>query len=270
MGTPRNGPSGSVGSFTAGAIEALVDHRVECRVPLLDARDRGVNELDRCDLSGSNQRGLRSRVEEREVIHRLDASVRLVGPAPELRTERLLLRRWIPTDVEPYAALNADPEVREHFPNTLTRGESEAEIARFEARFDERGYGLWAVEVPGVASCIGYVGLDLATFDAPFTPAVEVGWRLARDHWGKGYASEGARAALRFGFDTVGLDEIVSFTTTGNVRSRSVMERIGMTRDPAFDFEHPNVAVGHRVRPHVLYRVSRTTSDASLSSRRPL
>jgi ribosomal-protein-alanine N-acetyltransferase len=192
-----------------------------------------------------------------------------VGREPELRTERLLLRRWLPEDLEPYAALNADPVVREHFANTLTRRECEAEIANFEERFDQRGYGMWAVEVPGVASCIGFIGLDLATFDAPFTPAVEVGWRLARDHWGKGYASEGARAALRFGFDTIGLDEIVSFTSPRNVRSWSVMERIGMTRDAADDFEHPRVEVGHPLRPHVLYRVSRTTSDASLSSRNP-
>jgi RimJ/RimL family protein N-acetyltransferase len=192
-----------------------------------------------------------------------------VGREPELRTERLLLRRWLPEDLEPYAALNADPAVREHFQNTLTRAECEAEIASFEDRFDQRGYGLWAVEVPGVAPCIGFVGLDLATFDAPFTPAVEVGWRLAREHWGNGYASEGARAALRFGFDTIGLDEILSFTSPRNVRSWSVMESIGMTRDPADDFEHPRVEVGHPLRPHVVYRVSRTTSDGSLSSRNP-
>ncbi|MEX1006936.1 MAG: GNAT family N-acetyltransferase [Acidimicrobiia bacterium] len=158
-----------------------------------------------------------------------------MGRAPELRTDRLLLRRWLPADLEPYAALNADSEVREHFQSTMTRQECESEIAIFEERFDEHGYGLWAVEVPGVAPCIGFIGLDLATFDAPFTPAVEVGWRLARDHWGKGYASEGARAALQFGFDTIGLDEIVSVTTPRNVR----------------------------------YRISRTTSDASLSSRNP-
>jgi RimJ/RimL family protein N-acetyltransferase len=181
----------------------------------------------------------------------------------------LLLRRWLPPDLETYAALNADPEVREHFESTLTYRECESEIAAFEARFDELGYGLWAVEVPGVAPCIGYIGLNLTTFDAPFAPAVEVEWRLARDHWGNGYASEGARAALHFGFDAVGLDEIVSFTTPGNVRSWSVMERIGMTRDPADDFEHPRVPEGHALRPHVLYRISRVTSDGSLSSRKP-
>lgn len=192
-----------------------------------------------------------------------------MGRAPELRTERLLLRRWRAEDLEPYAALNADPVVREHFASTLTRRESEAEIASFEERFEEHGYGLWAVEVPGVAPCIGFVGLNLTTFDAPFSPAVEVGWRLAREHWGHGYASEGARAALRFGFDTTDIDEIVSFTSPSNVRSWTVMERIGMTRDPADDFEHPRVPVGHPLRPHVLYRISRTTSDGSLSSRNP-
>jgi RimJ/RimL family protein N-acetyltransferase len=192
-----------------------------------------------------------------------------VGRTPELRTDRLLLRRWRTADLDPYATLNADPEVREHFPSIMTRRECESEIATFDERFDEHGYGLWAVEVPGVAPCIGFIGLNLATFDARFTPAVEVGWRLARDHWGKGYASEGARTALQFGFDTIGLDEIVSFTSPSNVRSWSVMERIGMTRDPADDFEHPRVPEGHPLRPHVLYRISRTTSEGSLSSRSP-
>jgi ribosomal-protein-alanine N-acetyltransferase len=192
-----------------------------------------------------------------------------VGSELEVRTDRLLLRRWRSDDLDPYAALNADPEVREHFPETLTREQSLDELTRFDARFDERGYSLWAVEVPGASQFIGFVGLNLTTWDAPFTPAVEVGWRLAREHWGQGYASEGARAALRYGFDVIGLDEIVSFTTPGNVRSWRVMERIGMTRDPADDFDHPLIPPGDPLRRHVLYRVSRTTSDGSLSSRRP-
>jgi RimJ/RimL family protein N-acetyltransferase len=199
----------------------------------------------------------------------MDGSVRTVGRAPEVRTERLLLRRWCATDLEPYAALNADPEVMEYFPSTSSRAQSQADVEIFEARFEELGYGLWAVEVPGVADCIGFIGLNPATFDAPFTPAVEVGWRLARSHWANGYATEGARAALRFGFDTVGLDEIVSFTTPSNVRSWHVMEKIGMRRDPGDDFDHPRVAEGHPLRPHVLYRISRSTSDGSLSSRNP-
>jgi RimJ/RimL family protein N-acetyltransferase len=192
-----------------------------------------------------------------------------VGHAPELVTERLLLRRWLPDDLDPYAALNADPLVMEHFPSTSSRAQSRADIETFETRFDELGYGLWAVEVPGIAPCIGFIGLNPVTFDAPFAPAVEVGWRLARAYWGAGYATEGARAALRFGFDTLGLGEIVSFTSPRNVRSWHVMEKIGMTRDPADDFDHPRVAEGHPLRPHVLYRISRTTSDASLSSRSP-
>jgi RimJ/RimL family protein N-acetyltransferase len=157
----------------------------------------------------------------------------------------------------------------EHFPSTSSRAQSEEDVAIFEARFDELGYGLWAVEVPGVAPCIGFIGLNPATFAAPFTPAVEVGWRLARAYWGNGYATEGARAALNFGFDAVGLDEIVSFTTPANTRSWHVMEKIGMTRDPADDFDHPRIAVGHPLRRHVLYRISRTTSRGSLSSRNP-
>ncbi len=120
-----------------------------------------------------------------------------------------------------------------------------------------------------MAEFVGFIGLNLTPWDAPFTPAVEVGWRLARSHWGNGYATEGAREALRYGFDVIGLDEIVSFTTPANVRSWKVMERIGMTRDPADDFDHPLIPVGHPMRRHVLYRISRTTSDGSLSSRSP-
>jgi RimJ/RimL family protein N-acetyltransferase len=172
-------------------------------------------------------------------------------------------------DLDAYAALNADPVVMEYFPATLSPEQSRDELTRFDERFDERGYSLWAVEVPGAAAFVGFVGLNLTTWDAPFTPAVEVGWRLARAHWGRGYATEGARAAVRYGFDVVGLDEIVSFTTPANVRSWRVMERIGMTRDPAGDFDHPMVPVGHPLRRHVLYRVSRTTSEGSLSSRSP-
>jgi RimJ/RimL family protein N-acetyltransferase len=192
-----------------------------------------------------------------------------VSGAPQLETERLVLRRWRDSDLDAYAALNADPEVMEHFPSTLTRDESRRSIEIIEARFDELGYGLWAAEVPGLASCVGFIGLNPVTFDAPFAPAVEVGWRLGRRYWGHGYATEGARAALAFGFDTLGLDEIVSFTTPGNRRSWRVMQKLGMTRDPADDFDHPVIADGHPLRRHVLYRISRTTSAGSLSSRNP-
>ena len=145
-----------------------------------------------------------------------------------LRTPRLLLRRWRDDDREPFADLNADPVVMEHFPSTLDR-----------------------------APFVGFVGLAPATFEAPFTPAVEVGWRLDRRWWGHGIATEAARAAVADGFERVGLEEIVSFTASGNLRSRQVMERLGMVRDPDGDFEHPNVPVGSPVRSHVLYRLRR-------------
>jgi RimJ/RimL family protein N-acetyltransferase len=180
-----------------------------------------------------------------------------VGTEPQLRTRRLLLRRWRNEDRTPFAALNADPAVMEHFPATLRHDESDALVDRIEAGFEQRGWGLWAVEAPGSAPFVGFVGLNPATFDAPFTPAVEIGWRLAREHWGKGYATEGALAALAFGFDTLSLDEIVSFTTTANTRSRQVMERLDMQHDAADDFENPNVPVGDPSRPHVLYRLAR-------------
>jgi RimJ/RimL family protein N-acetyltransferase len=176
----------------------------------------------------------------------------------ELRTERLLLRRFRDADRAPFAALNADPRVMEHFATPLDRTASDAFVDRIEHRRDERGYSLWAVEVADgtdLTRCfIGYVGLWDATFDAPFTPSVEVGWRLAAPAWGRGYATEAAVASLDDGFTRVGLEEIVSFTTVANRRSRAVMERIGLVRDLAGDFDHPNVPEGHPVRPHVLYR----------------
>jgi ribosomal-protein-alanine N-acetyltransferase len=145
----------------------------------------------------------------------------------------------------------------EHFESALTRAESDAMVDRIEAAFDEHGYGLWAVELLGGGALAGFIGLSIPSFEAHFTPAVEVGWRLGREHWGHGYATEGARAALRYGFDEAGLDEIVSFTVPANARSRHVMERIGMTHDPADDFDHPRFPEGHRLRRHVLYRLAR-------------
>jgi ribosomal-protein-alanine N-acetyltransferase len=175
----------------------------------------------------------------------------------ELKTARLLLRPWHEADRIPFAALNADPEVMRYFPAPLTRGESDAMVDSILDNFARRGWGLWAVEVTDVAPFIGFVGLNPANFDAPFTPCVEVGWRLAKEHWGHGYASEAARVAVQFGFAGLELDEIFSWTATVNLPSRAVMERIGMTHDPAEDFEHPRVAVGHWLRPHVLYRLPR-------------
>lgn len=174
---------------------------------------------------------------------------------PTLRTPRLLLRPWRDDDLAPFAALNADPRVMEHFPATLTRERSDAVAARIREKFDRQGFGFWAVEAPGVAPFVGFVGLSVPGFTAHFTPCVEIGWRLAFEHWNHGYATEAARAALKFGFGTLGLPEIVAFTVPANRRSRAVMERIGMSRDPAGDFEHPDVPEGHPIRPHVLYRL---------------
>lgn len=173
----------------------------------------------------------------------------------ELRTDRLLMRRWCAADRAPFAALVADPEVMRHFPAPVTRAESDAFIDRVEATFDARGWGLWALALADGGGFIGYTGLEVPGFDAHFTPAVEVGWRLARHAWGFGYATEAARAAVAHGFRDLALEEIVSFTATGNARSRAVMERIGMTRDPAEDFDHPGLPAGHRLRRHVLYRL---------------
>jgi RimJ/RimL family protein N-acetyltransferase len=172
----------------------------------------------------------------------------------ELRTERLRLRRFEDDDREPFAAMNADPEVMEHFVTPMTHAASDAFVDRIEARFAERGYGLWAVEVVDGPRFVGFVGLWDATFEAPFTPAIEVGWRLATDAWGHGYATEAATAAIDDGFVRVGLPEILSFTAVRNAPSRAVMERVGLRRVPDGDFDHPSCPPGHPVRPHVLYR----------------
>lgn len=143
-----------------------------------------------------------------------------------------------------------------HFPALLTRAESDASIDRFETHFDDRGFGVWALEVAETGEFIGFTGLSTPRFTAHFMPAVEIGWRLIRSAWGHGYASEAARRALHVGFADHGLPEIVSFTAVGNLRSRAVMERIGMTHDPAEDFAHPSLAEGSPLRHHVLYRLS--------------
>jgi RimJ/RimL family protein N-acetyltransferase len=174
----------------------------------------------------------------------------------ELRTQRLLLRRWREADRASFAAMNSDPRVMEHFPNKLSREESDAAVRRIEAHFDQHGYGCWAVEIPTVAPFAGFIGLCIPRFEAHFTPCVEIGWRLAAEHWGHGYATEGARAALAFGCDVLKLGEIVSFTVPANLRSRRVMEKLRMTHDPADDFDHPLVAEGSPLRRHVLYRLA--------------
>ncbi len=173
----------------------------------------------------------------------------------ELQTERLLMRRWREGDLAPFAELNADPEVMRHFPAPMTPEESDALVDRIEMSFAGRGWGLWALEVAETGEFIGFTGLEVPSFEAHFMPAVEIGWRLARDAWGHGYATEAAHAAAAFGFDELGLEEIVSFTATENTRSRAVMERIGMTHDATGDFDHPNLPSGHRLSRHVLYRL---------------
>jgi RimJ/RimL family protein N-acetyltransferase len=155
--------------------------------------------------------------------------------------------------------MNADPRVMEYFPAPMTREESDASVARIQAHFHQHGFGLWAVDVPGVAPFAGFVGLCFPRFEAAFTPCVEIGWRLAAEYWGRGYATEGARAALAFGFDWLGLTEIVSFTVPGNLRSRRVMEKIGMTHVADGDFDHPLLPAGHRLRCHVFYRIARAS-----------
>jgi RimJ/RimL family protein N-acetyltransferase len=172
-----------------------------------------------------------------------------------LETDRLLLRQWKPTDREPFAKLNADPHVMEFFPNTLSREASDAFADRIQALIEKQSWDLWAVEIKNTQQFIGYVGLHVPTYELPFNPCVEVGWRLAYEHWGKGYAPEAALVALKFGFESLNLTEIVSFTALGNVRSQRVMEKIGMQRSPE-TFQHPNVSINSDLREHCLYELS--------------
>lgn len=196
-----------------------------------------------------------------------------------LYTERLLLRPWCEADRVPFARMNADPIVREFYPSTLTRQESDAQFDRIIAQFTERGWGLFAMELTAPVQTnpqanldgsaksenvthpfVGYVGLTIAKFEAPFTPCTEIGWRMLHEYWGHGYATEAATAVCKFAFDELNLDQILSFTAVPNWRSRRVMERIGMTHDSQNDFDHPLVDVGHPLRRHVLYRLRNPNS----------
>jgi RimJ/RimL family protein N-acetyltransferase len=176
-------------------------------------------------------------------------------------TARLRLRQWRDTDMEPFARMNADARVMEHFPAPLDRATSDAVAGRLRAEIAERGYGFWALELRETGEFLGFTGLRIPAMSLPIGPCVEIGWRLAADRWGQGFASEAARAALGYGFVTLGLDEIVSFTALPNVRSQAVMRRIGMTHRGEV-FEHPGVAPGHPLRPHCLYRLSRQAWEA--------
>lgn len=175
------------------------------------------------------------------------------GPGP-LQTDRLLLRQWRDADLEPFARLNADPRVMEFFPARLGRADSDAAVRRWRGQIETRGWGLWAAELRSTGALLGFIGLQAPAAPLPFSPCVEVGWRLAHEHWGHGYATEGARAALEFGFSQLGLAEIVSFTALGNTRSRAVMRRLGMLED-VYPFDHPSVPAGSPLRRHCLYRL---------------
>ncbi|MDH4114212.1 MAG: GNAT family N-acetyltransferase, partial [Burkholderiaceae bacterium] len=169
----------------------------------------------------------------------------------QLRGARVTLRQWRNADHAAFAQLNADPVAMEFFPSTLSPEESDAMVQRCHDAIAERGWGFWCLEIGG--ACAGFTGLNVPTFEAPFMPGVEIGWRLHPRYWGHGYATEAARLALDYGFGALRLQEIVSFTAVGNVRSRAVMERIGMRHDAAGDFDHPRLPPGHRLRRHVLY-----------------
>ena len=177
------------------------------------------------------------------------------APGPELRTERLKLRRWREQDREPFAAINRDPRVMEHFPSLHTPEQSAELIERIERCFELRGYGLWAVEDPA-GDFAGFVGLWPVPDAMPFAPGVEVGWRLAADRWGSGIATEAARAAIAFAFGALALGEVVSYTAARNLRSQRVMQRLGMSSDDAEDFAHPQIEPGHALSQHVLYRLA--------------
>jgi 3-dehydroquinate dehydratase/shikimate dehydrogenase len=172
-----------------------------------------------------------------------------------ITTERLILRPWRSEDLEPFAQLNADPRVMEYFPSTLSREESDRLAESNRSELLHEGWGKWAVSVPGAADFIGYIGLARVEYPCPFAPTVEIGWRLAYDYWSKGYATEGAKAAIKYGFDKVNLTEIVSFTTVQNKRSQRIMEKLGMHHAPEDDFDHPKLPEGHPLRRHVLYRL---------------
>jgi RimJ/RimL family protein N-acetyltransferase len=172
----------------------------------------------------------------------------------EIHTKRLWLRRWLPADRDPFAAMNSDPTVMKYFSAPLPREESDQLVERIQTHFDQHGFGLWAVQIPNGAPFIGFVGLAVPRFEAHFTPCVEIGWRLAADHWNRGYATEAASAVLKYGFEVAGLSEIVSFTVPANLPSRRVMEKIGMVYNPADDFDLPHLPAGHPLRRHVLYR----------------
>lgn len=174
----------------------------------------------------------------------------------ELRTPRTLLRNWCDADLAPWAAMNADPAVRRYFPSLHDAEQAAAEAGRIRQGLARRGWGLWALELPGVLPFAGFVGLNVPNFEAPFMPAVEMGWRLPREAWGQGHATEAAAACAAFAFDVLGLSEVMAYTVGANEPSQRVMRRLGMWHDAASDFDHPRVEAGHPMRRQVLYRLT--------------
>ncbi len=188
----------------------------------------------------------------------------MIRSAPQtLATDRLLLRRWRQSDRLPFQKLHADPRVMESMPAPLSPEESDQLMDRIEEHFEHYGFGLFAAELLENQTFVGFIGLSVPTFDALFMPAVEIGWRLAAEHWGRGLATEGARAVVRYAFEDLRLPSLVSFTPTQNLRSRRVMEKLGMVHDPSGDFDHPRLPEGHALRRHVLYRLDRQTWHAA-------
>lgn len=174
-----------------------------------------------------------------------------------IQTERLILRPWREEDLEPLSRMNTDPRVMEFFLGPLTPEETQARLEVYTRHIQEHGWGLWAVSAPRVADFIGWIGLWPIGFEAHFTPAIEVGWRLLPEFWGQGYATEGARASLHYGFNKLKLDEIVSITVPANLRSRRVMEKLGMHHNPQDDFDHPKLPEGHPLRRHFVYKLEK-------------
>ena len=175
-----------------------------------------------------------------------------------LRTRRLILRRWQESDLLPFTKINADPRVMEFMLGTMTKEETRQSIEHIKKHFDAHGFGRWAVEIADTEKFIGFVGISIPSYTLPFSPCVEVAWRICAEEWGKGYAPEAAKEAMRDGFERVGLQEIVSFTALTNLKSRRVMEKLGMRYCPAEDFDHPMVPASHSLLRHVLYRMSKS------------
>jgi RimJ/RimL family protein N-acetyltransferase/8-oxo-dGTP pyrophosphatase MutT (NUDIX family) len=184
-----------------------------------------------------------------------------------IETERLILRPWCDEDLEPFAKMNADPRVMEFFPSVKSFDESLKDYTKFREIFEKNGWGFWAATLKENGAFIGFIGLSQIRFETSFTPAVEIGWRLAFEHWGKGYATEGAKAAIKYGFENLQLEEIVSFTAVDNLRSRQVMHKLGMHHES--DFEHPLLPAGHKLRPHVLYRKRKESHIIFLTDKPP-